>query len=117
MMIRHDLFNKLSGFDEKLFMYMEDMELCFRAKKMGFSTYFYPDINLRHKSQGSSNRTFAIINIYKGILHFYSKHKSKTEYFAVKIILAAKAVILILIGAIIANVNLKERYMKALRAI
>ncbi len=40
MMVRGDIFKKLEGFDEKLFMYMEDMEICYRAKKLGFSTYF-----------------------------------------------------------------------------
>src|SRR3989339_505111 len=62
---------------------MEDMEICFRANKLGFVTYFYPNVKLKHKSLGSSNRTFAIINIYKGILYFYSKHKTHLEYLVV----------------------------------
>ena len=52
MMIRRDLFEKLGGFDENFFMYVEDMELCFRAKKEGFLTYFYPDIKLEHRQAG-----------------------------------------------------------------
>ena len=115
MMVRQDLFSKLSGFDEKLFMYMEDMELCFRAKKLGFLTYFYPDIKLRHKTLGSSNRTFAIINIYKGILHFYSKHKSSFEYSIAKTLLLTKSAILILIGILTLNSALRDRYVKAIR--
>ncbi len=114
MMVRGDIFRKLAGFDEKLFMYMEDMEICYRAKKLGFSTYFYPDLNLRHKSWGSSSRTFAIINIYRGILHFYSKHRSSFEYMIAKILLIAKAEILILIGFLTFNKNLVERYRKAI---
>src|SRR3989344_2261404 len=64
MMIKKELFQKLSGFDEHFFMYIEDMELCFRAKKLGLLTYFYPDCRIRHVSLGSSNKSFAIINIY-----------------------------------------------------
>lgn len=115
MMVRKDVFEKLSGFDEKLFMYMEDMEICFRAKKLGFSTYFYPNLRLKHKSLGSSNRTFAIINIYKGILHFYSKHKSHFEYLIAKLLLVAKAFILILVGILTINPGLQDRYRKAIR--
>lgn len=114
MMIRADIFRKLTGFDEKLFMYMEDMEICFRARKLGFLTYFYPNLRLRHKSLGSSNRTFAIINIYKGILHFYSKHKTYIEYLIAKTLLIVKAVILIFIGFLILNSGLRDRYRKAI---
>ena len=114
MMVRGNVFKKLAGFDEKLFMYMEDMEICYRAKKLGFSTYFYPDLNLRHKSWGSSSRTFAIINIYKGILHFYAKHRSSFEYMIAKTLLITKAEILILIGFLTFNKNLIERYRKAI---
>lgn len=114
MMVRRDVFEKLTGFDEELFMYMEDMEICFRAQKFGFETYFYPGIKLKHKSFGSSNRSFAIINIYAGILHFYSKHKSYFEYLIVKTLLFAKAEILILIGFLIFNSELRDRYRKAI---
>lgn len=114
MMVRRDIFDKLEGFDENFFMYMEDMEICFRAKKLGFSTYFYPSLKLKHKSLGSSNRTFAIINIYKGVLHFYSKHKSHPEYLLVKTLLLAKAYFLILAGFLTFNSELKERYKKAI---
>ena len=114
MIVRRNIFEKLNGFDEKLFMYIEDMEICFRAKKLDFSTYFYPNLKLKHKSFGSSNRSFAIINIYKGILHFYSKHKSRFEYDAAKILLVTKAVILIFFGFITLNSALRDRYRKAI---
>lgn len=114
MMIRSSVFKKLTGFDEKLFMYMEDMEICFRAKKLGFATYFYPDLKLKHKSLGSSNRTFAIINIYKGILHFHLRHKTYAEYIIVKTLLIAKAEILILVGFLTFNSGLRDRYKKAI---
>ena len=114
MMVRADIFEKLTGFDEKLFMYMEDMEICFRANKLGFVTYFYPNVKLKHKSLGSSNRTFAIINIYKGILYFYSKHKTHLEYLVAKLFLITKAGILILVGLLTFNSELRGRYQKAI---
>lgn len=114
MMVRQDIFEKLTGFDEKLFMYIEDMEVCFRANKLGFVTYFYPNVKLKHKSLGSSNKTFAIINIYKGILHFYSKHKTYLEYLVAKSLLITKAGILILVGLLTFNSELRDRYQKAI---
>lgn len=117
MMIRRELFGKLKGFDEHFFMYMEDMEICFRAKKLGFSTYFYPDVNVLHKELGSSNRTFAVVNIYKGVRFFYKKHKSLLEYQIVKRLLFFKAIVAILIGFISRNNYLTVTYRKALRFI
>lgn len=114
MMIRADIFKKLNGFDEELFMYVEDMEICFRARKLGFLTYFYPNLTLRHKSLGSSNKTFAIINIYKGILHFYAKHKTYLEYLIAKTLLITKAEILIIVGFLTFNSELRDRYWKAI---
>jgi GT2 family glycosyltransferase len=114
MMVRKEIFEKLNGFDEKLFMYIEDMEICFRSKKLGFSTYFYPNLELIHKSLGSSNKTFAIINIYKGILYFYRKHKSYLEYLVAKTLLISKAKILILIGFLTFNSRLKDTYREAI---
>lgn len=115
MMVRKKQYEKFSGFDEHFFMYIEDMEFCFRMKKYGFDTYFYPHFTIKHQSLGSSNMTFAIINIYKGILYFYSKHKNKLEYFLAKILLVFKAVLLVFLGFVFLNQEIKSRYARALR--
>lgn len=115
LMIRRDLFENLKGFDENFFMYIEDMELCFRVKKAGFLTYSYPNIKLIHKELGSSgNRGFAILNIYRGILYFYKKHRIFMYPF-VKILLSLKALIAIFIGVLTNNTYLKKTYISALR--
>lgn len=115
LMIRADLFRKLKGFDEKIFMYMEDVDLCFRAKEIGFKTYFYSNIKLVHKEHGSSNRTFAINQIYQGLLYFYKKHKPYWQYFVVKGLLIGKALIAVTIGSLMNNNYLKKTYGQALR--
>ena len=69
MMVRSEIFKKLSGFDDHLFMYIEDMEFCFRASTHGVWTYFTPDVSVVHEGQGSSDRSFAVRNIFKGILY------------------------------------------------
>ena len=74
MMVNKKMFNLIGGFDKNIFMYMEDMEISFRANRKGIETYFYPDARVMHKEYGSSNRGFAIINIYKGLLYFYKKY-------------------------------------------
>jgi len=116
-MIRKNVLEKLNGFDEKIFMYTEDMELCLRAKKAGFKTYFFTDTRIIHLDQGSSDRTFAIINIYKNLLYFFKKHKSNSEYKFIKFILEIKALLLISYGKITHNTYLVSTYEQALKAI
>jgi GT2 family glycosyltransferase len=114
MMVKGDVFKKIGGFDEKLFMYMEDVELCFRAKKRGFLTYYYPFLSLIHKERGSSNKTFAIIHIYEGVLHFYSKYKPKWQYDLARLLLLIKAIVVKNIGRIVRNDYYINTYGQAL---
>ena len=116
-MIKKEAFWNLNGFDEKIFMYMEDMELCYRASLRGYGIFFYPDINVLHIEHGSANRSFAVVNIYKSILYFYKKHKTYAEYVLLKILLLMKAALLIFAGTIIKNDYLKKTYSQALKSI
>ena len=114
LMVKRETFEKIGRFEEKLFMYMEDQELCFRAKKAGYKTYYYPFISLLHKERGSSNRTFAIIHIYEGILHFYSEYKPKWQYKLAKSLLFTKAVLIKTLGKVLGNQYYISTYGQAL---
>lgn len=114
MLVDKNIFQNISGFDEQIFMYMEDVELCYRVKKLGYKVLFYPDAEALHVNQGSSNRSFAIVEIYKGILYFYKKHKNSVQYNIVKTLLVTKALIAIAIGFLTSNSYLSSTYRKAL---
>ena len=117
MMIRRDLFEKLSGFDEKYFMYVEDMDICFRARKSGYKILFSPVVILKHKGQGSSNRTFAIVNIYKGLSIFYKLHGAFLQYIYVRLLLMVKAYLIIVMGMIMNKPRLSATYKEAVGAL
>lgn len=114
LMVSKALFEKAGGFDEGIFMYTEDMEFCYRIHNMKKDVWVFPDVAIFHKDQGSSNRTFAIVQIYQGILYFYKKHRSYFEYLVVKLLLQTKAYILVLLGKLIKNNYLVSTYEKAL---
>lgn len=114
LLIQREMYQKLGGFDPNIFMYTEDMELCYRARQAGYKIYFYPAIQVLHEDQGSSNRTFAIVNIYKNLLYFYKKHRSKLEYQFIYTILKIKAQLLIKFGTITHNSYLTSTYEQAL---
>lgn len=54
LLIRREMFESLGGWDEKFFMDMEDVDLCWRAWLRGWPTVFVPSASLRHK-WGASN--------------------------------------------------------------
>jgi GT2 family glycosyltransferase len=117
LLIRRDVFDELHGFDEKIFMYTEDMELCYRAHLAGKSVYFYPDVLVLHKEHASTSKTFAIVNIYKNLLYFYKKHRSPGEYKLLKLMMEAKAKSLVAVGKTTKNAYLIETYEKALEVL
>lgn len=114
MIVRNSLFKKIKGFDENLFMYVEDMEYCYRVKENGFVVYFDPEISIVHLKHGSSSKSFAIENIYKGLLYFQKKHGSEFSLFFAKLIFRIKAYFLVLIGKMTDNKYLTEAYSKVL---
>lgn len=113
-MIRRSIFEKIGGFDPAIFMYFEDVEICYRVWKLGFLTYFYPHVTVLHKEQGSSNRTFAIVHIYTGLLYFYKKHQTHWQENVIELLLRVKALVAIRIGKITHNTYLQSTYEKAL---
>ncbi len=115
LMVNKKLFNEIEGFDRNIFMYVEDMELSFRAKKKGYKTYFFPDVSTIHLEQGSSNKGFAIINIYKGVLYFYKKHQGGLSYQIVRLTLFIKAGMVYLFGKISNNSYYTNTYGQALK--
>lgn len=48
LMVRGETFTAIGGFDEGYFMFVEDVDLCFRAKKLGWRSLFIPEASLTH---------------------------------------------------------------------
>jgi GT2 family glycosyltransferase len=48
VVMRAELFRKLGGFDEQFFLYMEDDDLCYRARSAGFTSVIANDIAVVH---------------------------------------------------------------------
>jgi len=74
LVFKTDIFNKLSGFDENFFMYMEDVDIFIRAKKLG-KTVLNPDYKIYHEfRKGSSvNKKLLLFHI-KSALRFFFKY-------------------------------------------
>jgi hypothetical protein len=54
MMVRRDVFEALGGFDERLFMYAEDTDLCYRIRRGGGMVRYLPGERVLHHGAASS---------------------------------------------------------------
>jgi GT2 family glycosyltransferase len=119
LLTSRDIFNRIGGFDEKIFMYMDEVDLLYRAKKKGYLTFFYPEASIIHYGSSSSikDKGFPIIKVYQGLIFFYQKHFSRFHYFLLKQMLKVKAYLAIIIGVIFKRKDLVYTYKQALSLI
>lgn len=114
IMTTKEYFSKIGGFDERIFMYMDEVDLLYRAKMSGLTTFFYPEARfIHHGCASSSGRTYPITQVFGGLIYFYKKHYTNLALFLLKILLKLKLGIAILIGKITNNRYLIETYEKA----
>lgn len=75
LIIRKKLFKQLGGFDEKFFMYFEDIDLCKRVKEINYKVFVNPKISLTHLC-GKSPSIFTRRKkyYYDSQNYFYNKH-------------------------------------------
>ena len=56
MLLRRSAFEQVGGFDETYFMYVEDVDLCWRLRSAGWSVRYEPSATVRHSIGGSSEQ-------------------------------------------------------------
>jgi GT2 family glycosyltransferase len=81
MLIRKELFDEIGGFDERFFMYFEDVDLCKRAEKAGKKTYFFPHFAVRHFGGGSyDDKKVQKKNYFNSQRYYFKKHNGKMSH-------------------------------------
>jgi GT2 family glycosyltransferase len=58
-LVRRKVFEELKGFDERFFMYFEDLDFAYRAKQAGWKSYYLADAQALHYGGGASNQVKA----------------------------------------------------------
>jgi len=84
LIIRRDTVDKIGLLDEAIFMYCEDIDWCFRCKKVGLEVFYLPGVLMGHfRGQSSRQRqknTESDLSVWgaqqytRSIIYFYSKH-------------------------------------------
>jgi len=86
LFIRKDIFEKVGGFDEKFFMYFEDMDLCKRVRETGKNILYNPNFKVRHIGGKSyQEKGFQKRDYYKAQEYYFKKHRNFFEWLIVRI--------------------------------
>ena len=76
MMMRSSLFKRIGAFDERFFMYGEDLDLCLRCSKEGFKVVYDGRYSVIHLKGSSSRKVYRKMSkaLFTGTKQFYLKH-------------------------------------------
>lgn len=76
LMIRRSLFDDLGGFDERFFVYFDDVDLCLRVRQANWRVVHFAGATAYHKGGGTTDRVRATRLFYgwRSRLLFVAKH-------------------------------------------
>lgn len=64
MFVRRDVFEKIGLFDNKLYLYYEDLDFCKRAEKNGIGSWYVPKATIWHKNAGTAGGSGSDLQSY-----------------------------------------------------
>jgi len=77
MLIEKEVLQITGGFDERFFMYAEDIDLSYRIKKAGLENYYYSESTIIHfKGESTTKDAHYLKLFYKAMGQFVQKHYS-----------------------------------------
>lgn len=117
-LIKKEVFEKVGKFDEKIFMYMDEVDLCKRIKMAGYKICFTPTISVTHLHRASS-KDFpeqALTKELNGI-KFYLKKYFPNWYGAVKFFLILGLILRIIAFSILGKTARSRAYIDGLGVI
>ncbi len=74
LLVRADLYREAGGLDERFFAHMEEIDLCWRLKRMGYEIHYVPQSTVYHVGGGTLERgdpTKTFLNFRNNLLLLY----------------------------------------------
>ncbi|MEX2490375.1 MAG: glycosyltransferase family 2 protein [Nitrospirales bacterium] len=85
---RRSTWEDLSGFDEKFFLYFEDVDLCLRSTQAGWEVWHVPEAVVSHQSGASfaGNQDFQKGVYFSNQQYFFQKHCGRLSAFCLSLL-------------------------------
>ncbi len=109
--VKKEVFEKINGFDERFFMYFEEIDLCKRIRNLGGKIFFNPYAQVIHKKGKSSQLSnVRSIDYYKSMYLYHVKHNGKIAGFIIRLSIFFMCLIYIFV-LLFKFVFLKNKYI------
>jgi len=90
LVVRRSVFEEMGGFDERYFMYFEDVDLCARIRRAGHEIHFISGISVEHLGGGSQSGGKSLLvekEFRNSQVLCYSRHSSTLDNVLLRIYL------------------------------
>lgn len=118
LMIRKQILEDVAFFDERYFMYFEETDLCYRAKKMHWQVFRLGDAEVIHFGGGETGYydEFRICQYHKSLILFFLKHHKRIDIFFLRIVVFVRLVIRVgLFSLLYLLINDKKKYLSQIK--
>jgi len=80
-LMRRSVYDLCNGFDERFFVYFEEVDLALRAKEAGFESYYFAEASAYHKGGGATDavRAHRLFYSMRSRMQYAQKHFSSIE--------------------------------------
>lgn len=90
MLIKKEVLDKTGGFDERFFMYAEDIDLSYRIQQAGYKNYYFAHCTIIHFKGESTWRDIRYVRLfYKAMVQFVQKHYGRGSFLYVELLKGA----------------------------
>lgn len=119
MLVRKDVFENIGYLDEKIFMYGEDVDFCWRARVAGYKIGWTDEAMIMHIGGGSSKhpRYVQWRGEMKGLLYLYRKYHGIMGEISLRILMYIFILLRAFVFLMIGKFNYAKTYAKIITSI
>lgn len=91
LMARREAIEKVGRLDERIFMYAEDVDWCYRFYRAGWEVWYLPQAPIIHYGGQSTKKRQGRMEaeLYRGRVYFFAKHYGRAATFGLKTLIYA----------------------------
>ena len=104
LMIKRKVFELVGGFDERYFMYSEDIDISYKVGQAGFKCYYVPTAIVIHHGGGSSKQApsaFSNVMLRESVYRFFRLHRGRSVANCFRFFIGLSALLRLPVAAVI----------------